>query len=85
MTPRDSPAQIPSVVDRSEQEHEARDKASETSVEDAEAEERATDEGMPEPPDAATSETAASTDVGPTPATEDDLEDDGGYDLGGEG
>jgi hypothetical protein len=69
-----------------------------TTAQDAEAEERATDEGMPEHPGSATSEAAARTDPEqggrPTssrdeeldgPATLDDLqEDDGAYDLGGE-
>jgi hypothetical protein len=63
-------------------------------AEDAEAEERATDEGMPEHPDRATSGAAAFTDRGPiTPpgagphgpvTVDDDQEDDGGHDLGGE-
>ena len=69
-----------------------------TTSEDAEAEERATDEGMPEHPGSATSEAAASTDRGPGRGrtaprdtepdgrvTVDEVhEDDGEHDLGGE-
>jgi len=65
-----------------------------TLAEDAEAEERATGEGMPEHPDSATSEAATRPDEGPItppdaaphgPVTVDDhQEDDGAHDLGGE-
>ena len=69
-----------------------------TTAQDAEAEERATDEGMPEHPGSATSEAAARTDreQGGSPNSsrdeepdgpvrlDDFQEDEGGYDLGGE-
>ena len=65
-----------------------------TLAEDAEAEERATSEGMPEHPDSATSEAAARLARGPItlpgtaphgPVTvDDDQGNDGGHDLGGE-
>jgi hypothetical protein len=69
-----------------------------TTAEDAEAEERATDEGMPEHPGSATSEAAARTDRGlggrPTSppddepdgqvAVDDEHEADDDHDLGGE-
>ena len=74
------------------------DEAGGATAEDAKAEERATDEGMPEHPDSATSEAATRADPGPSrgtiarqddgpdgPVTLDDFqEDDGGHDLGGE-
>jgi hypothetical protein len=85
------------MVDRSDQRLRTVDESGGSTAEDAEAEERATDEGMPENPGGATSEAMGRppgtgrgpippTDAGPHgPVTVDDLEeDDGGYDLGGE-
>ena len=86
------------MAGRSDQRRRSVDEPEGTTAEDAEAEERATDEGMPEHPGGATSEVAARTDRGPGPGpiappdagplarstVDDDEEDDGGYDLGGE-
>jgi hypothetical protein len=72
------------------------DGSGDSAAQDAEAEERATDEGMPEPPDTDSSEIApedlapirepaAARDAGADGSvTVDDEEDEGGYDLGGE-
>ena len=85
------------MVDRSDQRQRTLDESGGSTAEDAEAEERATDEGMPEHAGSATSwamDRLPGTGGGPIPptnagphgpATVDDLdEDDGGYDLGGE-
>jgi hypothetical protein len=86
------------MVDRSDQRRHTGGEPEGSTAEDAEAGERATDEGMPEHPDDATAEALGQpsgtgrgpippTDAGPRgPVTADDPEDgDGGYDLGGEG
>ena len=74
------------MAGRSDQRQRTVDEAGGTTAEDAEAEERATDEGMPEHPDGATSEATARPDAGPDrPMTVDGVqEENGGHDLGGE-
>ena len=69
------------MVGRSDRGQRTADEPGGTKADDAEAEERATDEGMPEPPVSATSEEA----LPDGPVSLDDFEeDDGGHDLGGE-
>jgi hypothetical protein len=101
LTPTRLPAQIPSMAERSDKPHPANGSGGVdrgATAEDADAEERATDEGMPEHPGSGHAGAAEPGDPGPargpvalqdhgpdgrvTP--DDDQEDDGGHDLGGE-
>jgi hypothetical protein len=101
LTPCDGQAQIHTMTGGSDQRQGTLDGLGSVTAEDVEAEERATDEGMPEAPGSATSDGMGThveppqTSAAPPDATrgepltvderEEGEEDDGGYDLGGEG